>query len=233
MTERCAPLQAFASVSSAPARRGHANTPRCGQALGCCRLHAPVQRRVQCARRAALGQAPGLASPDMSGQCGVSTNMYGHARTTPLAAPSPPKGGSRCSSQAAEPPRAPDEEDATWDATNLDRTRRIGRTVGIQGWTVVEIPSTPPGRHHKHVHPSGRPPPRLAGAPPRSGRPSLPSPSSSASRSLTLSHLAAAAATPLRRDRLLGAAGRHGARRVTSAPRAHPPGVLASRRKGR
>ena len=108
-----------------------------------------------------------------------------------------------------------------------------GNRNGDRGWTVVEIPSTAPGRHHKHVHPSGRPPPRLAGAPPPSGRPSLPSPSSSASRSLTLSHLAAAAATPLRRDRLLGAAGRHGARRVTSAPRAHPPGVLASRRKGR
>jgi len=148
MTERCAPLQAFASVSFAPARRGHANTPRCGQALGCCRLHAPVQRRVQCARRAALGQAPGLASPDMSGQCGVSTNMYGHARTTPLAAPSLPKGGSRCSSQAAEPPRAPDEEDATWDATNLDRTRRIGRTVGIQGVDGIELKYRP-------LHPVG------------------------------------------------------------------------------
>jgi len=72
-----------------------------------------------------------------------------------------------------------EEDHAPCDAPNLGRTRRIGRTIRARGWTVFETPST----RSVSLTPStpsgassvlrGSP----EGAPPRSGRSSLPSPS--------------------------------------------------------
>jgi len=121
--------------------------------------------------RAAPGQTLGLAGC----RCGVSTNMYGRARTTPPAADAgkpPNHHGHRPGRPAAACP----QRGITCDASNLSRARRIRRTVGTEGVdrpTAVRIAST------VHPFPLGRPPPRLVGAPPpRSGLPSLPSISS-------------------------------------------------------
>ena len=66
------------------------------------------------------------------------------------------------------------------DSVNLGRARRIGRSECTQGWTVFQTPCTPDGIRNT-VHARGRAERRrrlarrLAGAPPSSGRLSLPS----------------------------------------------------------
>jgi hypothetical protein len=54
------------------------------------------------------------------------------------------------------------------DSVHLHRTRRIGRLVGVRGWTVLEIPSTP-GRYLRHRPPPG--PARSAASASHSGSP--------------------------------------------------------------